>query len=70
MRTRRSPRNQEILWRALTSPVPPVVPTPHVPRCWDCVSYPVGGRSRGHCTLRGQMAYGATEQLPCHKRRG
>lgn len=38
---------------------------PRIPRCWDCRSYPRGGRSRGHCVLLGQMVRGATENRSC-----
>lgn len=68
MRTRRSPRNQERLWRILTPPVPPVVATSSV-RCWDCLDYPPGGRGRGHCTLGGMMVNGRTENRPCFRAR-
>lgn len=72
MRTRRSPRNQQALWKALTPPVdkPTQDPTPPpVNRCWDCVSYPKGGRSRGDCTLLGVMVCGQTANRPCFRHR-
>jgi hypothetical protein len=65
MNTRRSPRNQERLWCALTPPAAPVVSVPAPRRCFDCVNYPRGGRSRGHCTLRGVMVAGRTVEPPC-----
>jgi len=66
MNTRRSPRNQEILWRSLgqqavIAPASPASPS----RCWDCRHYPKGGRSRGTCVLHGQMVAGLTEGKPC-----
>ncbi len=64
MRTRRSPRNQEILWHALTPPVPPTTPAPADTRCWQCVNYPRTGRGRGACTLIGEMVQ-STSQRPC-----
>lgn len=75
MRTRRSARNQDILWRALAAelagksePTPPVVV---VPRCWDCLNYPQGPRQRhhGHCTLKGDMVLGWVENRPCFRPR-
>lgn len=65
MRTRRSPRNQQILWKALTPPVDKPVLLPHIPRCWDCSSYPPSGRVRGHCALKGDMVNGRSENRPC-----
>lgn len=68
MKTRRSPRNQERLWRELGRQGTPTVPTPLPdPRraCWDCANYPKGGRSRGHCTLFGIKVSGETENKEC-----
>lgn len=55
MRTRRSPRNQERLFRALFEPEKEPVARTY---CFDCASYPAGGRSRGRCTLIGTMVNG------------
>jgi hypothetical protein len=60
MRTRRSPRNQMILWRALGGLPTPIVPLPAAPACWDCANYPTGGRNRGDCTLIGEMVRGGS----------
>lgn len=65
MRTRRSPRNQERLYRLLFTADPTPQPVEHVPRCWDCRYYPPAGRSRGTCTLRGERVYGRTEHEEC-----
>lgn len=64
MRTRRSWRNQDRLWRELGGPKPEVKVVEVIPRCWDCANYPKGGRSRGACTLIGEMVRGAS-QKPC-----
>lgn len=72
MRTRKSPRNQEILWRELAKQGAPTTPLPVLNspnRCWDCVSYPKGGRARGECVLIGQMVNGRSENRPCFKGR-
>jgi hypothetical protein len=65
MRTRRSWRNQDRLWRALGGESEPMRPVVTVPRCWDCVSYPQNGRVRGGCTLRGVIMRGQTKNKPC-----
>lgn len=57
MRTRRSPRNQEILWRALAgAPTPAPHAEPAI--CSNCVNYPVGSGFTGACTLNGEMVNG------------
>jgi len=69
VRTRRSPRNQDRLWRALgrEGAAPPVVPVEPTPRCWDCASYPKGGRGRGKCSLVGEVVNGRTADRPCFR---
>lgn len=68
MHTRRSPRNQDRLFRALFLP-PAATATPVPPsHCWDCNNYPPAGRSRGHCTLSGMMVQGVGVR-PCFKAR-
>lgn len=53
MRTRRSPRNQDILFRALGGPLP-LKPEPVVTRCCgNCTNYRDTGRARGLCHLKG-----------------
>ncbi len=63
MYTRTSPRNQEILWRALTPPAPAVEKVAAPSRCWDCANYPKGGRSTGTCKLLAMKVGG--ERLGC-----
>ena len=62
MKTRRSPRNQERLWRALGPPTPVVPVVPETGRCFDCASYPRGGRARGACTVHGVVVRGMSER--------
>lgn len=66
MRTRRSPRNQEILWRALTPPAPTKVNEPVGECCFTCVNYGGSRRNRAECTLRGVRVEGVTANRPCH----
>lgn len=68
MNTRRSPRNQERLWRELGGRNPQPAPIKTI-RCWDCASYPKGGRVRGRCALKGQKVNGATMNMPCFRAR-
>ena len=68
MRTRRSWRNQERLWRILGQPaVTRAVPKPAPPsrRCFDCRHYPQVGRSRGHCALLGAIVNGVSRDRAC-----
>ncbi len=62
MRTRRSPRNQEILWRALGGKAVAPVAVFGTPCCWNCRRYPPAGRARGECTLLGQIVNGRTQR--------
>ena len=68
MRTRTSPRNQERLFRELFQP-PSIQPLPPSIRCWDCVSYPAGGRARGECILAGVIVCGITAGRECFRPR-
>ena len=54
MRTRRSPRNQEILWRALggDSPVPKLEPSPYLSMTDEEIDYAYWSMSK---TSRGQL---------------
>jgi hypothetical protein len=52
MRTRRSPKNQERLFRELFKAKDTVMPATS-PVCANCVSFPNNGRSRGECVLLG-----------------
>ena len=63
MRTRTSPRNQERLWRALCGPLPTTPEARVEPRCFTCRNYPRHGRSRGHCTLHGEIVSGMTKRV-------
>jgi hypothetical protein len=65
MRTRRSWKNQDRLWKALGGQLPIIQPVAPTPRCFDCASYPPAGRSTGHCALHGVMVRGNTENRPC-----
>ncbi len=65
MRTRRSPRNQEILFKALFPPPEKATPIERSPRCFDCCHYPKGGRSRGRCALSGESVRGEAENRHC-----
>jgi hypothetical protein len=75
MRTRRSPRNQERLWKGLgrdlasASVTEPVAKVQMATRCFTCISYPHAGRGRGECTLSGSIVNGRTENRPCHQER-
>ncbi len=64
MRTRRSPRNQDRLYRMLT--VPEETPTSIVTQCcFNCVSYGGSKRNRAICTLTGTKVYGNTMDREC-----
>ncbi len=69
MRTRRSPRNQERLFRELFKGEDKAAVATAPERCWDCANYPKGGRSRGHCTLKGDMVQGIATDRPCFRAR-
>ena len=58
MRTRRSARNQDILFRALGQEGKPASPLVVNRCCFNCCNYPRHGRGRGDCTLLGQVVYG------------
>ena len=62
MRTRHSPRNQEILFKALFKPEPVAVEPIAPSHCWDCLHYPKGGRSRGRCALLDKMVEGMRQK--------
>lgn len=67
MRTRRSPRNQERLWKELGREGQIETKTiGHVNRCFDCLFYPVGGRMRGTCSKLNKNVSGM-EQRECFK---
>jgi|GEM_PF-5251402 len=70
MKTRKSPRNQEILFRALFAPVPERPEEgPAKPRCFECAMYPKGGRSGCKCKLTGQRRNGAECRPECFRAR-
>ena len=67
MRTRRSPRNQEILWRALGSgdgPVPKLEPSPYLSMTDEEIDYAYWSMSK---TSRGQLK---REAAKAHVRQG
>lgn len=116
MRTRRSPRNQQILWRALGKqgarsedftarlvalakqakeelesihhqaypdcaggcPAEEIIrelqeaieqaEASPARRCYDCISYPKGGKARGECVLAEQIVNGRSKNRPCFRR--
>jgi hypothetical protein len=69
MYTRRSPRNQSILWKALAPPTPKITPAAVVERCWDCKFYPKGGRSTGSCFILERTVSGITPAPACFVKR-
>jgi len=68
MRTRTSVRNQNIVFRELFKPQDKPKPI-RFASCFNCVSYPKSGRSRGECVLRGAIVEGRTLDRPCFKDR-
>lgn len=65
MRTRRSPRNQDILFKVLfPKPEPPVPTTPSI-RCFNCHHYLKGGRARGLCNKMMITMTGMSLNKPC-----
>ena len=71
MRTRRSPRNQDRLWRALGKDLADkakgaAAPKNSAPRhlCFNCVSYD-SQRMSAECALRGQIVLGTAEGRQC-----
>jgi hypothetical protein len=58
MRTRRSVRNQNVLFKALFKP--PTISQKETMRtaCFNCISYPAHGRNRGECILIGKVVNG------------
>jgi hypothetical protein len=71
MNTRRSPRNQDRLWKALDGTVATFKPAPLLPsRCWDCISFPDWIRGRGFCVTTGAVVNGRTTNRPCFSPRG
>ncbi len=68
MRTRRSWRNQERIFKYLFEPEKP---TPLEPskRCWDCFYYPKGGRNTGTCKHLNMKVRGEILDQSCFKSR-
>jgi hypothetical protein len=60
MRTRRSVRNQDRLYRALGGKQEKPAPLPPKKNCWTCASFPPHGRKRGQCALKGEMVRGSS----------
>ena len=69
MKTRRSWGNQDRLYRELSGKPEEEQPAVSSVRCWDCLRYPKGGRSRGGCSLWGGTVSGITEGRPCFEAR-
>jgi hypothetical protein len=70
MRTRRSPKNQEKLFRELFKP-PSERPEegPAQPMCFNCANYPRGGRSGCKCRLTGTRMNGTETRPECFRPR-
>jgi hypothetical protein len=68
MKTRRSPKNQDRLFRQLSGPktTPPILVETEC--CFNCVSYGKSGRMREPCSLVGWTVYGATKGRGCFSR--
>jgi hypothetical protein len=69
MRTRRSVRNQNILFKALFEPKKDAVAPAVTVYCFNCVSYPRHGRRRGECALGGMIINGSTRNRSCFQSR-
>ncbi|HKZ01434.1 MAG TPA: hypothetical protein VJ180_04300 [Pyrinomonadaceae bacterium] len=69
MRTRRSVRNQNILFRALFEPQHETVAIVETKCCFNCANYPEHERNRGECTLHGVVVRGATVDRECFRSR-
>jgi len=70
MRTRKSPRNQEILFRALfRPPLERREEGPARPTCFECTQYPKGGRSGCKCKLTGRRMHGTECKPECFRAR-
>lgn len=65
MKTRRSYRNQDRLFKELFQPKEAPVLTVRSRRCFDCVSYPTHRRNRGYCPTANKVVSGLGENLPC-----
>lgn len=69
MKTRRSPRNQERLFKLLgQEDRRKALSVAARTRCFDCTFYPKGGRYRGACTLHQEIVHGLDERA-CFKER-
>jgi hypothetical protein len=70
MRTRRSPRNQEILFRSLfKSPEKIKAGIPVQIMCVYCLNFPNNGRMSGECTLIGERVSGWNKNRECFMER-
>jgi hypothetical protein len=65
VKTRRSVRNQNILFKALFAPKNEPVNPVEIKCCFKCISYPKQGRGRGECTLGGMIVLGKTMDREC-----
>jgi len=67
MRTRRSWRNQDRLYKALQGVIAENLGAtkPISNCCWDCVSFANAGRIRGTCSMIGAYVRGDNVDRPC-----
>lgn len=64
MRTRRSPRNQDRLFKILFKVTNAPIERAVIRCCFNCVNYPTHGRSRGYCPVINDSISGIMEK-PC-----
>lgn len=74
MKTRRSIRNQKILWRELGSQLAAAaaassLPVEQIPNCFNCTHYPDNGRNNQVCKRFTRRISGASVKV-CFLRRG
>lgn len=67
MKTRRSVRNQNILFRELFKPAEKGIESVEIKCCFNCVNYPRDGRGRARCTLTGGMVRGGSKNRICFR---
>ena len=67
MKTRRSVKNQNILFSELFKPTEKGIESVATKCCFNCVNYPRDGRGRAHCTLTGLMVRGGSKNGICFR---